>query len=252
MAAGEYVLQSRPRRMRNGQVTWEVESVHPDPRVQVVLEQIREAEIIQAVDRVRPVFNERKIIMASSIVCDITVDRVATWRDVLAGGTRLERVLAATGFLPLSGKWLARISPGVFESINAADLALKREEVNGVKTPISITIGELTPLTMAEFRASHQRGPKASQVLIDTAVHKTSAEARSAFEAAIGESVASWVMHEDATTPSQAQFTKPATIAPSLAGCSSPGALMWLLCASPANRTKWDAATSNPPPNRNR
>lgn len=47
-------------------------SVHPDPRVQAVLEQIREAESLQAIDRLRLIFNdERKHVW---ILCNIPLD----------------------------------------------------------------------------------------------------------------------------------------------------------------------------------
>ena len=76
--------QTRARRMRSG-VSSESVVVHPDPRVQAVLEQIREAEIVQAIDRVRPVFNRRRIILLTSIPVDITVDQVRTWRELRHG-----------------------------------------------------------------------------------------------------------------------------------------------------------------------
>ena len=41
--------------------------VHPEPRCQAMLEQVREAEIAQAIDRVRPVFNRRRIIVLTDI-----------------------------------------------------------------------------------------------------------------------------------------------------------------------------------------
>ena len=65
---GRYVPQSRVRRMRDGSKEVETVDVHPDPRCQAVLEQIREAEIVQAVDRVRPIFNRRTVYLLTDIV----------------------------------------------------------------------------------------------------------------------------------------------------------------------------------------
>src|SRR5688500_11666153 len=59
---GGYVRQTRGRRMRDGTVQPVAVEVHPDPRCQELLEQVREAEIIQAADRVRPIFNERSLV----------------------------------------------------------------------------------------------------------------------------------------------------------------------------------------------
>ena len=44
--------------------------VHPDPRCQRVLEQVREAEVVQAGDRVRPVFNQRDMTFLNSLALD--------------------------------------------------------------------------------------------------------------------------------------------------------------------------------------
>jgi hypothetical protein len=61
LPVGEYVLQARGRRMRNGGPNVAEVQVHPDQRCQAMLEQVREAEIAQAIDRVRPIFNRRRI-----------------------------------------------------------------------------------------------------------------------------------------------------------------------------------------------
>ena len=44
-----------------------------------MLEQVREAEIVQAIDRVRPVFNRRRIIVLTNMALDLTVDHTLTW-----------------------------------------------------------------------------------------------------------------------------------------------------------------------------
>ncbi len=50
---GEYVEEPRGYRMRDGRLTGVVAHVHPDPRVQRVLELKRERETGQAIDRLR-------------------------------------------------------------------------------------------------------------------------------------------------------------------------------------------------------
>ena len=59
--------------------------VHFDARCQTVLEQIREAEMVQAIDRVRPVFNRRKIFVLNNLPLDLTVDRALTWPELRPG-----------------------------------------------------------------------------------------------------------------------------------------------------------------------
>jgi hypothetical protein len=106
---GEYVPQSRGRRMRNGGANVVEVQVHPDPRCQALLEQVREAETAQAVDRVRPVFNRRRIIVLSNIAVDLTVDHALTWPELRPG--KFAYAFALHGVLPLSAGDLCRGSP---------------------------------------------------------------------------------------------------------------------------------------------
>jgi len=58
-------------------------SCHPDPRAQVLLEQIREAETAQAIDRLRLVHEQRgaRVFILSNIPVDIEVDQLFTWEQ---------------------------------------------------------------------------------------------------------------------------------------------------------------------------
>ena len=106
---GEYVLQSRGRRMRNGGANVAEVQVHPDPRCQAMLEQVREAEIAQAIDRVRPVFNRRRIIVLTNVALDLTVDHALTWPELRPG--KFAYAFARHGVLPLSAGDLCRAFP---------------------------------------------------------------------------------------------------------------------------------------------
>jgi hypothetical protein len=71
-------------------------SYHPDSRVQLCMEQIREAESLQAIDRLRLVHNEKT--KAVHVLCNIplrglVVDRLVRWQEDQKGGTKLERAL---------------------------------------------------------------------------------------------------------------------------------------------------------------
>jgi hypothetical protein len=105
---GEYVPQSHGRRMRNGGPNVVEVHVHPDPRCQAVLEQVREAEIAQAIDRVRPVFNRRRIILLTNLPLDVTVDRTMPGRICAPRGSPSRTGVA--GFCPCP----PRSSPGAF------------------------------------------------------------------------------------------------------------------------------------------
>jgi hypothetical protein len=65
-------------------------SAHPDPRVQAVVEQGREAEMVQAIDRLRLVHTKKRktVYILCSIPLDIPVDQFVTWR-AWAGDSRL-------------------------------------------------------------------------------------------------------------------------------------------------------------------
>ena len=108
---GCYVKQTRGRRMRSGEVRPVEVEVHPDPRCQELLEQIREAEIVQAADRVRPIFNERSIVLLNELALDVTYDRIVTHKELAMDGNRFEQAAARGAALPLSATELAPLLP---------------------------------------------------------------------------------------------------------------------------------------------
>lgn len=121
---GEYVLQSRGRRMRNGGPNVAEVQAHPDTRCQAMLEQVREAEIVQAVDRVRPVFNRRRIIVLTNVALDLTVDHALTWPELRPG--KFAYAFTRHGVLPLSAGDLCRGLPDLWRLENTAKVELKR------------------------------------------------------------------------------------------------------------------------------
>lgn len=71
-------------------------SYHPDDRVQALLENVREAESLQAIDRLRLVHNENQkqvYILCNLPLPNLVLNRILTWRELLDGGAKLERVL---------------------------------------------------------------------------------------------------------------------------------------------------------------
>lgn len=111
----EYVPVWRGIRTRDGAVPLEV-MAHPDPWVDRVLRQIREAEIEQAVDRIRLIHNAtpKTVYLLSPVVIDATIDQVVTWKDFKNGGTRIERAIDKYGFLPLSVRERSRVMPDLW------------------------------------------------------------------------------------------------------------------------------------------
>jgi len=76
--------------MLNGGTKGAEVSVHPDARVQAIVEQSREAEMLQAIDRLRLIHTKRRktVYIVCSIPLDIPVDELVTWKQ-LTGDRRL-------------------------------------------------------------------------------------------------------------------------------------------------------------------
>ncbi len=175
---------TRGRRMRDGTVQPVEVEVHPDPRVQEVLEQVREAEVLQAGDRVRPIFNRRTLVFANSLALDLTYDRVVTHKELVAGGSRLELVFRDLGVLPLGSRDLHVAYPAPrylagFTTKSAADDCLKQQALSGGILQIIFYLRN--PPTYS-YRRQGQTG-SASRALIDTSRHPNP---RLALEALLG------------------------------------------------------------------
>jgi hypothetical protein len=104
-----------------------VVATHPDPRVQAVVEQTRESEMLQAIDRLRLIHNEKRktIYILCSIPLGLPVDELVTWKE-LTGDRRLRDALAecdAKGWdaLSLAAKELTRLFPALWETRKAAE-----------------------------------------------------------------------------------------------------------------------------------
>ena len=100
--------------------------VHFDARCQTVLEQIREAEMVQAIDRVRPVFNRRKIFVLNNLPLDLTVDRALSWPELRP--SNFVRAFARYGVLPLSACDLFRVFNDLWPSEKVVEKALELPE----------------------------------------------------------------------------------------------------------------------------
>lgn len=97
---GAYNKAMRGIRMRNGAAIPVVVDVHPDQRVQRVLELHRERESEQAADRLRLIHASapKHLYIACAVPLDMTVDRVVTWRELVHEVTgRLDNGCEGTG-----------------------------------------------------------------------------------------------------------------------------------------------------------
>jgi hypothetical protein len=155
MPVGEYALQVRGRRMRHGGPNVVEVQVHSDTRCQAMLEQVREAEIAQAIDRVRPVFNRRRIIVLTNVALDLTIDHALTWPELRPG--KFAVAFARHGVLPLSAGDLCRGFPDLWSSENTAKSDLRRSGLMGCNPQIIILFGVCTPLDQPPRQATYRR-----------------------------------------------------------------------------------------------
>jgi len=122
--------------MRDGTQRQTRVRVHPDRRVQAVVEQIREAEMLQAIDRLRLIHSARKktVYILCNIPLGIPVDEVVTWKQ-LVGDKRLMRALETceeNGWeaLPLAPGKLSELLPELWSTEDAAEAWLRKNRLN--------------------------------------------------------------------------------------------------------------------------
>ncbi len=130
---------------------------HPDARVQAVLEQMREAESQQAIDRLRLVHatSPKAVYILSNIPLDIDVDELLTWSEMMSGSRLRQAWERSGGVLPLEPVWLATNFPQLWKSPAAA-----KQDVRGAFKkdgfPNTISIRK-TILSKFEYKKMSQR-----------------------------------------------------------------------------------------------
>jgi hypothetical protein len=169
---------TRMRRMRDGSTSPIEVPVHPDPRVQDVLELVREDELLQAFDRTRPVWHRRQAILLNDLCLDVTYDAVYSHKHLVAGGNPIERAFLVTGIVPLSPEDLHHAHPAIFRTPKAAEHALRNYPINPKERSV-------WDCGVVSYRRVGQRGPEA-RALLDCGRYPGAATAIPAIEAAIG------------------------------------------------------------------
>jgi hypothetical protein len=157
LLTGKWTTEERGYQVRGTPLGVEV-TVHPDPRVQAILDQLREEESLQAIDRLRMMHNAttKEVILLSNIPLDIDVDELCNWDDIIYG-SRIERAMRVNnGILPLAPAWLAKNHPTLWASENAAKSDVKRE-LAAFKRGQSSNSNYIRRLTLFNFKAPSQR-----------------------------------------------------------------------------------------------
>ena len=148
--------------MKDGTRTAVMVQVHPDLRVQALVEQIREREVEQMVGRLRLVHraSPARVFMLSNLPTALPVDRLATWTTIMP--SKIEQaIVAGRGVLPLSRSELARAHPSLW----ASEQELKDwQRRKGGQVPIRVLYWNVHPLSEAILvsyrRAGQSRGSR--------------------------------------------------------------------------------------------
>ena len=132
--------------------------VHPDRRVQGVVDQIRESETTQAIDRLRHVHSSvtKRVFIMSSIPVDIEVDLLLGWYDIVYGPRLVQALERLDGVLPLDPNWLAEKFPDLWKSPEAARASVREVKQTG-ETVNNISIYKTTSL-FHDYWLGGQRG----------------------------------------------------------------------------------------------
>jgi hypothetical protein len=151
-----YPKELRPYFTHEAGETTEWVSVHPDHRVQAVVKQIRDAEMLQAIDRLRLIHSDRRktVYILCNIPLDIPVDRLVTWGQLIPD-ERLAEAIAqcdARGWeaLPLVPKELSRLFPDLWETQKAAERWLS-------KNPLERSVDIIRDWGVFKYRPVDQR-----------------------------------------------------------------------------------------------
>lgn len=147
--------------------------VHPDKRVQLLLEQIRENESVQAIDRLRLLRphkdGQRNVYILCSIPLGLTIDNLFSW-------TQLQKLVAlldeAKGAIPLNPKHLMTRCPETATSERTAKRFIS--DLKEANPLISIFIREMA-LCSVDYRIRNKG--KYSQALISNKIEPTARDA---------------------------------------------------------------------------
>lgn len=151
-----YSHLSRNIRRKDGKTEKVLVYLHPIDIAQRVLEQGRERESEQAIDRLRAVRaeNPKTVFILCDVPLDVTVDMTIRWADLKRGGTRLDVAFQQTDkkVMPLSASEMHRIFPDIWATEDEAKGDIRRNGgVNGVETVIR-SYKENDPFYVGEYR----------------------------------------------------------------------------------------------------
>ena len=129
-----------------------------DPRIEAVQKQIREAETVQAIARLRLVWAEyqKRVFLLSNLPVEMPVDHLIEFNDLMPD--RLEMELIKTGDLPLTPLGLEKMRPDLELSKEASKKLVQRSKASDPKRLLTqLPDLVLTATQIATFKAGDKR-----------------------------------------------------------------------------------------------
>lgn len=183
---GQWEPQTRGFDMASGEQIGTVVAGHRDPRVHEVLMQIREAESIQALDRLRLIHNTepKLVILLSKLpLPGVQVDQLLHWSE-LTRGSEFERLYRNSGgILPLNTSWIAQKTG---KPIEAAKKAIQRLLKKG-HSLLRFSKWKMSLLDQPRLAQYRPVGQRSWSNFLST--HTTDHQAQTALEALLGTQV---------------------------------------------------------------
>ena len=138
-----------------------------DPRIEAVQKQIREAETVQAIARLRLVWADyqKRVFLLSNLPVEMPVDHLIEFNDLMPD--RLEMELIKTGDLPLTPLGLEKIRPDLQMSKEAIKSLFRRSKANEPKS-LMLMLPDLvqTATQIATFKAGDKRKTTHQQLFL--------------------------------------------------------------------------------------
>ena len=129
-----------------------------DPRIDAVLKQIREAETLQVIARLRLVWAtyQKRVFLLSNLPVEMPVDHLIQFEDLIPD--KLELELMKTGDLPLAALGLRKMRPDFGYSEDAAKKQIARSKASDPKSLLKQLPTLLrTSVQIATFKAGDKR-----------------------------------------------------------------------------------------------
>ena len=179
---------------REGEARAVAVSYHPDERADRVLRQVREAELMQAIARVRPIHRGAdvpcQIVVLSNVPLPVEVDRLAAWAEIVPDRFDLARL---AGFVPDKSGDMADSFPDLFSSAAVVRKAASRRAARAFGCDISydgVSIGSVTPQldwVRVSYERPCQRGNREGGAWVRLAPGDTPATVAARVQAFIGD-----------------------------------------------------------------